>query len=83
LLIHLLIKSIFDRYMLAYLVLKEASGENKEKLLEVLPLLKEDIKWPETYLLKNGDISFAKETLETMTYILKTIKEAAKDNKNK
>lgn len=77
------VKSIFDRYMLAYLLLKEASGDNKEKLLEVLPLLKEDIKWPETYLLKNGDISFAKETMETMTYLLKTMKETTKDAKEK
>lgn len=77
------VKSIFDRYMLAYLLLKEASGDKKEKLLEVLPLLKEDIKWPETYLLKNGDVSFAKETMETMTYLLKTMKETAKEAKEK
>jgi hypothetical protein len=77
------VKSIFDRYMLAYLLLKEASGDKKEKLFEALPLLQEDIKWPETYLLKNGDISFAKETMETMAYLLKTMKEIAKDEKNK
>lgn len=77
------VKSIFDRYMLAYLVLKEASGDEREKLLDVLPLLKEDIKWPETYLLKNGDVSFAKETMETMTYLLKTVKEATKETKDK
>lgn len=77
------VKSIFDRYMLAYLLLKEASGDKKEKLLEVLPLLKEDIKWPETYLLKNGDVSFAKETMETMMYLLKTMKETAKEAKEK
>lgn len=77
------VKSIFDRYMLAYLLLKEASGDQKEKLLDVLPLLKEDIKWPETYLLKNGDVSFAKETMETMTYLLKTMKETAKEGKEK
>lgn len=77
------VKSIFDRYMLAYLLLKEASGDKREKLFEVLPLLKEDIKWPETYLLKNGDVSFAKETMETMTYLLKTLKETAKETKEK
>lgn len=77
------VKSIFDRYMLAYLLLKEASGENREKLLEVLPLLKEDIKWPETYLLRNADVSFAKEMMETMTYLLKTMKETTKDSKEK
>lgn len=77
------VKSIFDRYMLTYLVLKEASGDQREKLLEILPLLKEDIKWPETYLLKNGDVSFAKEALETMTYMMKTMKEATKEAKEK
>lgn len=77
------VKSIFDRYMLTYLVLKEASGDQREKLLEVLPLLKEDIKWPETYHLKNGDINFAKEALETMTYMMKTMKEATKEARDK
>lgn len=77
------VKSLFDRYMLAYLLLKEASGDNRDKLLEVLPLLKEDIKWPETYLLKNADMSFAKETMETMTYLLKTMKETTREAKEK
>ena len=73
------VKSIFDRYMLAYLVIKEASGEQKEKLGEMLDLLRDDIKWPETYLLKNSDISFAKESMETMTYLLKNMKESVKE----
>lgn len=77
------VKSIFDRYMLTYLVLKEAPGDKREKLLEILPLLKEDIKWPETYLLKNGDVSFAKEALETMTYLMKSMKDSAKEAKEK
>lgn len=77
------VKSIFDRYMLTYLVLKEASSDQRENLLEILPLFKEDIKWPESYLLKNGDVSYAKEALETMTYMMKTMKEATKETKEK
>jgi hypothetical protein len=77
------VKSIFDKYMLSYLVLKEASGEEKEKLLSMLDILKEDIKWPETYLLKNSDVSFAKETLETMSYLLKNMKETTKEAADK
>jgi hypothetical protein len=73
------VKSIFDKYMLAYLVIKEVPGDNQERLYEMLGLLKEDIKWPESYLLKNGDISFAKETMEAMTFLVKNMKETVKD----
>lgn len=75
------VKSIFDKYMLSYLVIKEVPGDNQERLYEMLSLLKEEIKWPESYLLKNGDISFAKETMEAMTYLAKNMKETVRDEK--
>lgn len=58
------IKSIFDKYMLIYLISVEINENDFNVLLEQLA---SEIKWPETYLLKNADISFAKEALETMT----------------
>jgi hypothetical protein len=76
------VKSIFDKYMLAYLLLREYPEESKGKLNEMLSLLRDDIKWPESYLLKNSDISFAKESMETMTYLLKNIKDNVRDNKS-
>ncbi len=44
----------------------------------MLKVLEEEIKWPESYLLKNGDVSFAKEVLETMTQFAKAMKSEAK-----
>jgi hypothetical protein len=77
------VKSIFDRYMLAYLVFKELSGDGKEKLYEMIELLRDDIKWPETYLLKNSDISFTKEAMETMNFLLKNMRDTVKEESRK
>ena len=71
------VKSIFDRYMLSYLTVQNLSSDDDDstsKYQSILTLLTEDIKWPETYLLKNGDISFAKEALDTMTHFAKVIR---------
>lgn len=72
------IKSIFDRYMLVYLVLDDKNKNTNE----LINLLSDDIKWPETYLLKSGDISFAKEAFETMSYFVQQAKKEAKNKKD-
>ncbi|HIJ91664.1 MAG TPA: hypothetical protein HPP95_12545 [Deltaproteobacteria bacterium] len=73
------VKSIFDRYMLSYLLctndLPENALESHNILLETLG---GEIKWPESYLLKNADISFAKEALDTMSHFAQTMKTEAK-----
>lgn len=71
------IKSIFDKYMLIYLISVERNENDFSILLEQLA---SEIKWPETYLLKNADISFAKEALDTMTTMAQTLK---KETQNK
>jgi len=79
------VKSIFDKYMLSFLTIKSIginSDNEDEKYKSMLKVLEEDIKWPETYLLKHGDISFAKEAMETMTHFAKAMKSEVKD-KNK
>ena len=74
------VKSIFDRYMLTYLVLSATqSDEEALRLSPVASLLSEDIKWPETYLLKNADIGFAKDALETLAVLVKSMKSEAKE----
>jgi hypothetical protein len=76
------VKSLFDRYMLSYLVSNEApknEESQKERLNTLIKLLSEDIKWPETYLLKSADISFAKEALETMSLLAKSMKSELKE----
>lgn len=71
------IKSIFDRYMLVYLALHDSDKD----ISSLTNILSDDIKWPETYLMKNADISFAKEAMEAMTYMVQTIKKEAKSKK--
>lgn len=67
------VKSIFDKYYLVYLILQEAESD-KESKQQLLALLSEEIKWPDTYLFKSPDISFAKEAIETMTLLAKELK---------
>lgn len=79
---HIKVKSIFDKYMMSYLAIKSLSGNegNEEsKYQAMLKVLEKEIKWPESYLLKNGDVSFAKEALETMTQLAKAMKSEAKN----
>ncbi|WP_421303253.1 hypothetical protein [Aeromonas veronii] len=78
---HIKVKSIFDKYMLSYLAIKSLSGNEggeESKYQAMLKILEEDIKWPESYLLKNGDVSFAKEAIETMTLFAKAMRSEAK-----
>ncbi|OTG69897.1 hypothetical protein B9T38_14030 [Acinetobacter sp. ANC 4218] len=70
------IKSIFDKYMLIYLVSSEKGDKDFTILMEQLS---SEIKWPETYLLKSADISFAKDALETMTTMAQTFKNEVKN----
>jgi hypothetical protein len=77
---HIKVKSIFDKYMMSYLAIKSLSGKescDESKYQAMLKTLEEDIKWPESYLLKTGDISFAKEAFETMTQFAKAVKSDA------
>ncbi len=79
------VKSIFDKYMLSFLAIKTLGGneDNQEaKYQAMLKVLEEDIKWPEAYLLKNGDVSFAKEALETMTHFTKAMKSEIKNQRS-
>lgn len=72
------IKSIFDRYMLSYLAIHD-SEKDTSSLAEILA---DDIKWPETYLMKNADIGFAKEAMEAMSYLAQSVKKEAKNKKS-
>lgn len=71
------IKSIFDRYMLTYLAIHDSEKDTTS----LAHVLSDDIKWPETYLMKNVDVSFAKEAMEAMTYMAQTVKKEAKNKK--
>lgn len=76
------IKSILQRYILAFLALNDA----KEKDFDISPvisMLQEEIKWPETYLLKKPDVNFAKECLETATNLIKSVQDKNKSKDEK
>lgn len=80
------VKAIFDRYILSYLALNSpVLSENSKNCSKLINILSDDIKWPESYLMKNSDISFAKEAMEAMTHFAKAIKTEAisKTNKDK
>lgn len=75
------VKSIFDKYMMSYLAIKSFSDENSSKEVKyqaMLTVLEEEIKWPESYLLKKPEIGFAREALETMSHFAKAVKSEAK-----
>ncbi|MFJ2988353.1 hypothetical protein ACIPF8_10830 [Collimonas sp. NPDC087041] len=64
------VKAIFDRYMLVYLGNESFSSslsEDQQRRADMLlDFLSQDIKWPESYLLKKQDIGFAKEALQAI-----------------
>lgn len=75
------VKSIFDRYLLSYYVAKEfdlLDGEEKEgsQMAAVLALLRDDVKWPDDYMFKNADVNFARETLQSVSDLLKAARES-------
>jgi predicted GIY-YIG superfamily endonuclease len=76
------VKSILDRYMLVYLASREAiddGNDDKHSNRLLLELLRSDIQWPDSYLTRNPDISFAKEALETVSLLVKSARSEAKE----
>lgn len=71
------IKSIFDKYMLSYLALKELSQDGQvqnEHVNKILDAVSQDIKWPDTnFIYDKRDISFAKEAIESLSSVYKEL----------
>lgn len=79
---HIKVKSIFDKYMMSYLAIKSLGNENHNsegKYKDMLKILEEEIKWPESCILKRSDVNFAKEAIEIMSIFAKTLKSEARD----
>ena len=76
------VKSIFDRFMLSYLTIKDyvdvPFSEKKALVDRLVVALSEDIKWPETTLTKHSDVSFAAEAMESMIKMAKIISKKEK-----
>jgi len=79
------VKSIFDRYILAYLAISncpDSQHTNNSHYNYLFNLLSEEIKWPDKLMLDKADVSFAKEAMEAMASAASALKDAAKP-KNK
>lgn len=71
------VKSIFDRYLLAFFAIKEFPSDTQSGHSQsdrILHLLAEDIKWPDKYIFDGRDISFAKESTDAVTELVRTLK---------
>ncbi|MRG98558.1 hypothetical protein [Polyangium spumosum] len=78
------VKAIFDRYMLTFLLLRDrsiAAEANSLPLNTLLAMLKDDIRWPDTYLLKNADVAFARDALESFSDVIKGLRQQADGTK--
>lgn len=78
------IKSIFDRYLLVYLATRtnESLDENAHARAQALiEMLAADITWPDSYLLKNADVSFAKEAIDAISSLATQLKKEKKKKK--
>lgn len=73
------VKSIFDKYLLVYFALQDVYEDNSKHSKKVIDILGEEIHWPDTYLLKKGDLGFAKEAIEAMTHFASSMKSEFKN----
>jgi len=76
------VKSIFDRFALVYFASDDISNELTEAKTEaiktLLRMLEEQIKWPDSYLLKKPDTNFASEAVQAMTSLTKELRKSQK-----
>ena len=78
------VKAIFDRYLLTFYALNEcpvddASGKTHTK--HIFSLLAEEIKWPDKSMVNGKDIGFAKEAMDAMSAVAKTLKSEMSNRK--
>jgi len=78
------VKSIFDRYLLTYLVVLDAKVQtlpDKTAAAGVLQILKDEIKWPDMQPGKTTDITFAREMMDSLASLAKALSGIAKSDK--
>jgi hypothetical protein len=73
------VKAIFDRYMLTFLAVGgSSSSTNNVALLEILS---KEIKWPDSYLLRDADVSFAREVASSIAEVASSIRKTKDSSK--
>jgi hypothetical protein len=68
------VKSIFDKHYLLFLLAVDPElhdQKSAQTMAALSELLKSNITWPETYLLKNMDVGFANAALSSITELAK------------
>jgi len=75
------VKSVFDRYLLSYYAVKEFSEDEAENLAEskaqVLKVLAEEIRWPETSNTKAADMNHMVQLFESLGSVLEKLKKVS------
>ncbi len=78
------VKSIFDRYMLAFHLYKDAdNGEERNAQAShdaVMAMLACQLQWPAMKDLKHGDVSFSKETVESLTGLIAALRNNGRES---
>ena len=70
------VKSIMERYALAYTLIKIPEGNKRaDRLWE---MLSEDIKWPQYYGTRQPDVNVMKEAMESLSAAVRTLSDQAK-----
>ncbi|WP_223497566.1 hypothetical protein [Pseudomonas sp. BF-R-16] len=74
------VRAVFNRYFLSYLSIKEFSDESHlvEMRAQMLKVLEEDVKWPESVPQKAGDINHMIAMFDSVTGLLEKLKVASK-----
>ena len=80
------IKSIFDRFLIVYLI-DENQNEGKKpdqiNFKKSLDLLSKDFAWPDTTVIESKEQTFAKETISSLTELINAVKPKEKDSAEK
>lgn len=72
------VKSIFDRYVLMFYLASDTeihAEKNKLTVSALTDVLKNEISWPDSYLLKTQDVGFAKDAISSLTEVGKALVE--------
>jgi hypothetical protein len=80
------IKSIFDRFLIVYLI-DENQNEGKKSdninFKKSLELLSKDFAWPDTSVIESKEQTFARETISSLTELINAIKPKEKESAEK
>lgn len=77
------VKSVFNRYFLSYLAIKEFSDSSQHLVdmrLQMLKVLEEDIKWLDPALQKGGDLNHMVAMFESVSGLVEKLKVPSKTN---